>query len=72
MKKMYRLTIHFETLYTHEKEQKIEYTESRDSALRAFSIYIENPEVKFCSIDIVSKENDFCKKIIACYTDERG
>ena len=72
MKKMYRVTIHFETIYTHEKEQKIEYIDSRDQALRAFTIYMENPETRFCSVDIVYKINDIVHKIIACYTDERG
>lgn len=63
----YRVVTHFETLYTHEKEEKVEYTDDRMKAIYGFELYIENPEVKFCSVDIVNKEGDPCKKIILCY-----
>lgn len=69
--KEYRIITAFETIYTHEKETKIEYTTDRDSAIRTFGIYIANPEVRFCSIDIPkTKEGIVIDKMIASYKHE--
>ena len=46
----YRLCTKFETLYTHEIENKIEINNDLDQVKRTFGIYMENPEVVFCSI----------------------
>lgn len=71
MTKQYRVTTQFETIYTHEKESKIEYTDDRAAALRTFAIYIENPEVRFCAIDIPVFKDDYkIGTIIASYRHE--
>ena len=64
--KQYRISTVFETLYTHEKETKIEITRDFQAALNCYIIRIENPEVTFCSIDVMG-ENESVGKIIAAF-----
>lgn len=65
---MYRIVTKFETIYTHEQESKIEFTNDLASAKRIFALYMKNPEVILCSIDIAPKHDDDTKlKIIAVY-----
>ena len=53
----YRLCTKFETLYTHEIENKIEINNDLDQVKRTFGIYMENPEVVFCSIERIPSAN---------------
>ena len=64
----YRLVTIFETLFTHERETKVEYTADKAGAVRAYGIYLENPEVVFCTLEAVTN-HDLPKagKIIAIY-----
>lgn len=62
----YRVTACFETIYTHETETKVEITDDYSAAIGAYIIYIENPETRFCSVDIVGAHNE-PKKIIAAF-----
>lgn len=66
---MYRITTCYETVYTHETDVKIEYTDDRLQALRAFGIYLENPEVVKACIEVVNSEKRALGtgKIIAVY-----
>lgn len=64
--KKYRVTTKFETLYTHELESKVEYTDDFQAALGAYIIYIENPECIFSCVDLVGKGGT-SKKIIAAF-----
>lgn len=64
--KQYRITTTFETLYTHERETKIEITDNFSAALNCYILRIENPETIFCSIDVM-EENDAVGKIVAAY-----
>ena len=65
---IYRISVNFETMYTKEKSSKIEYTDDRSAAIRAFSIYIENPEVVNCYVDRIPKVNyNRVGKIILAY-----
>ena len=66
---IYRITTCYETVYTHETDVKIEYTDDRLQALRVFGIYLENPEVVKACVEIVnSNKCALCSgKIIAVY-----
>ena len=64
----YRVVTKFETLYTKETEVKIEYTTDFKSALNAYIIYIEHPEVVFCTIEQLGPgSSEYVHKIIAAF-----
>lgn len=65
--KKYRVVTHFEEQYTHEVHIKTERTTDLKAAIGAYIIYIEHPEVVFCSVDIPD-DNDMPKKIIALFS----
>ena len=65
---VYRIVTTFETLYTREREVKIESTPDLQAAKGAFSIYLMNPEVVSCTLDRVPREDcPTAGHIIAAY-----
>lgn len=58
----------FETVYTHEIEHKVEYTDDRARAIGAYCVYLENSEVTECYLIKVPYEGYTGKgKMIAAY-----
>lgn len=64
--KKYCITTRFEVLYPREVLNKAEYTNDFQAALGAYIIYIQNPEVKFCTLSIIGADG-LPKKIIAAF-----
>lgn len=48
--KKYCVCVKFVTLYTGEEENRVDFTDSREGALGAFALYLENPEVAFATV----------------------
>jgi hypothetical protein len=67
--KKYSITTKFVTMYTKKEEVKVEYTNDFEAALGAYIIYIENPEVVFCTLALLN-ENDTIRDIVAAFNSQ--